>query len=99
MILEKKPVTMIDVKEIVKNLDEKQELKVYLKRFSKITKDKSEKLREEIQGLNNLKVKEEDIVKLIDFLPKDKEDVNKIFSDTNLTEEETNAILEIVKKY
>jgi len=53
----------------------------------------------EIENLNNPKIKEEHIVKIVDFLPKDVEDVSKIFNDISLNEEETNVILALVKKY
>lgn len=99
MIHEKQALTLVEVKEIVDKLEERQEMKEYLKKFTKLSKDKANKLKEEITSLENLKIKEEHIIKLIDIVPKDSEDVNKIFSDTGLTEEETNAILEITKKY
>ena len=95
----KTPLTLVEVKEIVGKLGEKQEMKEYLKKFTKLSKDKAGKLTEEITSLGSMKVKEEHIVKIVDFLPRDAEDLNKIFTDTGLTEEETNAILEIVKKY
>jgi DNA-directed RNA polymerase subunit F len=99
MILGSKAQTFAEVKEIIKDLEEKKELKSYLKKFNKLTKEKSEKLKEEIRELKNLKIKEEDIVKVVDFLPKDKEELNKVFAEISLSEEETNAILEIIKKY
>jgi DNA-directed RNA polymerase subunit F len=99
MILSKTPVTLGKVQEIVKPLEEKQELKDYLKKFVKLKKDKAEALVKEITGLNNLKIKEEHIVKIADFVPKSAEELNKIFTDVSLTEEETNAILEITEKY
>ena len=99
MIISKKPVTLVEVKELVKDAEDKQLLQEYLKAFTKLTKDKSERLKLDLITLNNLKIKEEEIIKIVDFLPKDKEDVNKIFVDTSLTEEETNAILEITSKY
>ena len=91
--------TLAEVKEIVDKMDENLEMKDYLKRFTKLSKKDALKLKEELQGLNNVKVREENIIKLVDIVPKDAEDVSKIFADTGLTEEETNAILEITKKY
>src|SRR3989344_4809351 len=99
MILEKTPITLSEVKEIVKDLEEKQVLKDYLKKFTKLSKDKVVKLKEDLRKLNNLKIKEENIVKIVDFMPKDAEDINKIFTEVTLTEAEINAILEVVKKY
>jgi DNA-directed RNA polymerase subunit F len=99
MILEKHPVTLAEAKEIVDKLEEKEEIKKFLKKFSKLSKDKAEKLAEEIRGLKNQKIREEDTIKVVDFLPKTAEDVNKIFTEMTLGEDEINAILEIVKKY
>ncbi len=90
---------LAEVKEIVDKLEENEEMKLYLKKFTKLSKKDALKLKEELTALGNVKIREEHIIKLVDILPKDAEDVNKIFSDTGLTEEETNAILEITKKY
>ena len=90
---------LAEVKEIVDKLEESEEIKLYLKKFTKLSKKDALKLKEELTALGNVKIREEHIIKLVDILPKDAEDVNKIFSDTGLTEEETNAILEITKKY
>ncbi len=99
IIKNRTPQTLAEVQSHVKDLDEKKDLKDYLKKFTELTKEKAEKLKEEVRALNNLKLKEENIVKIVDFLPKDSEDLNKIFTEVSLSEEESNAILEVVKKY
>jgi len=99
MILEKQPLTLAEVKEIVGKAEEKQELKAYLKKFTKLKVDKAIELKKEIEGLGNIKIKDESVVKIVDFLPADKEEIAKIFNDVGLDEAEANAILEIVKKY
>ncbi len=99
MILDKKPVSLAEVAEIVKETDEKKPIHIYLKKFSKLSKADATKLRGELKSLNNLKLKEEHIIKLEDFLPKDMEDIGKIINDVSLSEAEANAILEITKKY
>lgn len=99
MIKSLKPVPMAEVKEIIKDLDEKKNLEQYIKLFNKLTNEKANGLIDEVIGLDNLKIKEEHAVKIADFMPKNSDDVNKIFNDVSLNEEEINAILEIVKKY
>ena len=99
MIINRTPLTLAEVKSYIKDLDEKKTLSDYLKKFSELDTKKALKLKEEIQALNNPKIREENIVKIIDFLPRDSEDLNKIFLEVSLTEEEINALLEIVKKY
>ena len=99
MITAKTPLMLAEVKEMVDALEERQTLKDYLKTYTKLTKDKAEKLKGEILGLNNPKIGEVHAVKVADFLPTEARDVNKIFNDVSLNEEETNAILEVVKRY
>ena len=99
MILNMKHLNLAEVKEIVKDIDEKKDVKDYLKKFGKLSKEKAEKLNEELRTLGNAKIKEEYLVKIIDFLPRDAEELNKIFHDISLDEKEMNEILEIIKKY
>lgn len=98
MIIDKKILSLAELKEYVKDLDDKEDLQKYLKKFGKIGKDKADKIAKEIEELKNPKIREEHIAKIIDFQPKDQEDVNKILSDANLNEEEANALAEIVKR-
>lgn len=99
MILNKKPLNLAEVESYVKGMEDKKEMTDYLKKFVKLKRDKALALTDEIRGLNNPKIKEEDIVKLADLLPEDLESVNKIFTEVSLTEEEANAILEIIGRY
>jgi DNA-directed RNA polymerase subunit F len=78
---------------------EEDEIKTFIKKFTKLKADEAEKMREEIGKLENLKVKETHISKIIDLLPEDSQDIAKIFTDISLDENETLQILEIVKKY
>lgn len=96
MILNKKPLSLAEINEYVKE-GASESVAEYLKKFKKISLEKAKSMRESILSLQNPKIREEHIVKVIDLLPKDQEDVNKIFSEANLNEEEAKAILEIVK--
>ena len=98
IVRSRKPLTIAEVKSYVKSV-ENQNLQDYLKKFSKISKEDAEKLAKEITDLNNLKIKEENIVKIIDLLPQDSEDINKIFTEATLSEDEANSIIQIVGKY
>ncbi len=99
MILSRKPLTLAEAKAYAKPSEEKRPIDEYFKTFTKLSREKSEKLAEDIVKLNNPKIREENIVKIVDLLPKDSEDINKIFVETSLNTEEANSILEIVKKY
>ena len=82
MILNKKPLTLSEAKVYAKPSEEKRQVDEYFKIFAKLSREKAEKLGEEIAKLNNPKIREENIVKIVDFLPKDSEDINKIFAST-----------------
>ena len=98
MIHEQKPLSLVEVKKITESLEEKKDISDYLKKFIKVDLKKAEEMKKELLSLNNLKIKEEDIVKIIDLMPETASEVNKIFTDVSLTEDQINKILEIVKK-
>ena len=99
MILQMKPLHLAEVSELSGELEENKDLKDYLKKFKNLSKEKADTLREELRALDNLKLKEEFVVKIIDFLPRDAESLNKIFIEVSLDEKEIQQILEIVGKY
>ncbi|MAG27337.1 hypothetical protein CMI47_17525 [Candidatus Pacearchaeota archaeon] len=99
MILEKEPLTMAQAKSLVPDFEDRSDLEAYFKKFTSLDEAKSKKLTEDLVALKNLKIKQSDIVKLVDFLPKNLDDLNKIFTEVSLSEEEANAILDILKKY
>jgi len=99
MILSRKPLTLAEVNSLVPKSEEKKPIHDYLKKFIHLSKEDADKLLDELRALNNPKLREENLIKIVDFLPKDVEDVNKILNEANLSEAEANAILEIVKKY
>ncbi|HLD37364.1 MAG TPA: hypothetical protein VJA86_02140 [Candidatus Nanoarchaeia archaeon] len=94
------PLSLAEVGESIKGVeDEKKELKAFLKKFAKLDAKEASELRKELEGTGIIKLKPENIVKIIDFLPEDASDINKIFIDTSLDENESAKIIEIVKKY
>ena len=99
-ILSSKPLAMAEVADLVKKVEgfENKQTSLYLKAFSKVKIADAKEMIEKLRALKNVKIKESHIVKVIDFMPQDAEDVNKIFSDVSLSEEEINSILQITKK-
>ena len=100
MILDRTPLNMNEVHEILKEIPDgskKQEMESFLKKFVKATPAQAKKIKEELDRIDLLKLKREHIVKIIDMLPEDASDLNKIFIDVSLSEDETSKILEIVK--
>ena len=58
---------------------------------------KAKKLKEALEGLNLIKLRNSDIIKIIDVVPENATELNKIFTETSLDADETNKILETVK--
>ena len=96
MILERKPMSMSEAMEFV---DKDSETKGFIKKFVTLKPEDAKKMREKLVGLDLLKIKEEHIAKLIDFLPENSEDINKIFSDVSLDEDEAKKILDTIKEF
>jgi DNA-directed RNA polymerase subunit F len=89
-----------EVEDLLKDIPEnpkKTEMEDYLKKYLKTDDKKAKKIKEELEKLDSIKIKKEHIVKITDLLPSDASDLNKIFVDISLNEDETNKILEIVK--
>ncbi|MFH1307484.1 MAG: hypothetical protein ABIH72_01380 [archaeon] len=97
MIKESTPLSLAEVKEILESKEEKEIIN-YVKKFCKTKASLAHKIRAEIQKLENIKIKEEHIVKIVDLMPEDSQDINKIFVDASLDENEIKSILEIIKK-
>lgn len=102
MIHENKPLTIAETEEILKKStdeEEHKELKSFIKKFKTLKIKEAQALREELENLGLIKVKTEDIIKLVDIMPADDGDINKIFTEVSLDKDETNKILETIKKY
>lgn len=72
------------------------EIQKFIKKFIKIKPEKAKEMQKKLEGLDLMKMKPEHIVKIIDLLPEDSENLNKIFSDVSLNEDETKKILETI---
>lgn len=100
MIIDRVPISMVEVQEIVENVDnseKKEKIDTYLKKFLKTETKQAKNINDKMEALDSIKIKKEHIVKIIDLLPEDPSDLIKIFNDVSLSEEDINKILEIVK--
>lgn len=70
----------------------------FIKKWVKIKPEKAKELRKKIEALKLMKVDEKHISKIIDLAPEKPEDLNKIFTDRGLDEDETKKILETIKQ-
>ena len=94
-----KPLTLVETKILVEKNEGKEEMKPYFKKFIKLKIKDVEEMRKDLEALDNHKIRAEHVVKIIDFLPQDASDLNKIFTDISLDENEIKQITEIVAKY
>jgi len=100
MIKNSEPLSMAEALEYMKK-DEGTETEVigFIKKFNKLKSKEAKELRQEIDTLNIIKIKPEYTVKMIDLLPESPEELNKIFVDVSLDEDETKKILDTIKKF
>jgi len=100
MIHEKISLSMAESLDFVKSAEaENTEIIGFIKKFNTLKSGQAKEIRKKIGELNLLKVKPEHISKIIDLLPDNSADLNKIFEDINLDEDETNKIFNIIKQY
>jgi len=100
MIKNKEPISIAKVKEYIKKIENSEtDMKGFIKKFGKLNPKEATELKEKLKELDLMKIKPEHIVKIIDLIPKNSEELNKIFTDVSLDEDETKKILEVVKKF
>jgi DNA-directed RNA polymerase subunit F len=99
MIKNRIPLSMIEAEEYTKDNENSAELNKFIKKFARIDLKKAKELHSKLQELNLMKLKSDYISKIIDILPETNEDINKIFADISLDENESQKILDTVKEY
>ncbi len=99
MIKNDKPLSMAETMEYAKKDEAGKEVVGFIKKFTKLKPAEAKELRKKLQKLDLIKLNEKHIVKLVDFLPDDSEEVNKIVVDSNLNEDEIKKILETIKEF
>ncbi|MDD5012102.1 MAG: hypothetical protein PHQ66_00435 [Candidatus Nanoarchaeia archaeon] len=99
MIISSEPLSMAEAIEYVKKDESETEIVGFIKKFNKLKAKDAKDLRQEIESLGMMKIKPEITVKIADLLPESPEELNKIFIDVSLDEDETKKILDAIKKY
>ena len=98
MIKNNESLSMVEAMEYMKNTqNEEVEMMGFIKKLVKITPKKAKEIRKNIEELKLMKVRPQHISKIIDLMPENAEDLNKIFTDVSLNEDETKQILEKIK--
>ncbi len=105
-ILSEKTIPDMEAKEILENREKEGELRYeqknaieLLRKFVKLDKEKTLSLIKDLGKIE--KLREKQIVAIINFLPEDRDDLRVVLQKeySVLTDEEINLVLETVKKY
>lgn len=99
MIKNSEPLNMVEVEEYIQKDGSETDIASFINKFDKLKIKDARELKQELEGFGMMKIRAESIVKIIDLLPGDSEELNKIFIDVVLTEDETKKILDTIKKY
>jgi len=99
MINNREAISMSEALEYVKGKGKEEKAKAFIKKFTNLKPKEAKEMKEKLENLDLMKMKSEQIVKVIDMLPVDAEELNKIFTGINLNEDETKKILDVVKEY
>ena len=99
MIRNNSTLSMAEVLDYISKEDNETEIVGFINKFNKLNSKDAKELKSEIEKLNILKIRPENLVKIIDILPENSEELNKIFVDVSLDEDETRKILDAIKKF
>jgi DNA-directed RNA polymerase subunit F len=83
-------------------LEEKEknaELIAFIKKFNELKPKEAKEIKKKLNDLEIIKIREEQVSKIIDTLPDSAEDINKIFVDMGLNEDEKKRVLDTIKEY
>ncbi len=100
MIKERMPLTMNEAREVLEDLketDRNKDIKAFIKKFAKLDDKQAKKLKQELESLEIIKLRQADIIKIIDIVPENATELNKIFTETSLDTDETTKILDTIK--
>jgi len=99
VIKEETPITMAEVVALAGDSDRGKTIKKFIKNFNKMSVEKAKEMKEELKALDLIKLKDAHIVKIVDFMPTDASELNKVVIDISLDQEEVTKIFDVVKKY
>lgn len=99
MILGKQPLTLAEVTNLIGDSEKAEGMKKFVKTFNKTKLEDALKMKEELTALDLIQLKEESIVNLVNFMPKDAADLNKVLTGISLNQEDVDKILNVIKNY
>jgi len=89
----------MSIPESGKYVEKGSDFSTFVKKFTKLSPSEALEFREKLEKLDLMKLKTEYIVKIIDIMPENQEDLNKIFVGISLDEDESKKILDTVKEF
>ncbi len=105
--IEEKPISLVDVKESLREIEKRdkelnflsKKVKEYLDAFVILSPEKKEKLHKKLISLELIRLKEEHIAKIIDFLPKNIEELRVVMQayPLSLPKKDQESIVNAVK--
>lgn len=98
-VKEETPITLAEVVALVGNSDKAVAIKKFIKDFNKMNVEKAREMKDALKKLDLIKLKDGHIVKIIDFMPMDAVELNKVLAEVSLDGEEVTKILEVVKNF
>jgi DNA-directed RNA polymerase subunit F len=103
MIRNNEVLSMAEIPLVLKNakVSEEESARIipFINKFVKTKPEKAIELKNKLKELDVIKVKDEHIAKIIDTMPQDANDLNKIFVEVSLDEDETKKLLDVIKEY
>ena len=99
MILEKKALTLAEVTNLIGDSEKAVAMKDFIKKFSKMKLSDAEEMKKELVALDLIQLKDEHIVSLVNFVPKDSVELNKVLAGVSLNQEEVDKLLNVTSKY
>ena len=100
MIKSRQFLSIAEVKGFLDKKKEKDnELKIFIEKFTELSSDDAKKLRKDLEEMKIAKLQDETIIKIIDLLPENETELNKILNGNGLDENETKKVLDAIKKY
>lgn len=108
-IIEEEPITMAEVKKSLEEIKKRDgelnfranKSEEYLNDFVSLSAEKARELRKKLENLNISRLKEDQIVKIIDLLPDKIDDLKAILSGYTLTlsKKDMEQVISIVKEF
>lgn len=89
----------LSMAEVMEYADKEADITKFIKKFTKMSYKEAKEFRKKLESLDLMKMKSEHISKIIDLMPENTEDLNKIFMGVGLDEDESKKILDTVKQF